>query len=214
MKRSICTNCLRPFTACICHCVRKVAQDLDRLDQEIEVVILQHPSEERHAKNSARLLHLCLENSSLIVGDEFEDRSLYEILYSDGKKPILLYPEDANAPTDSQVHQPLINAITMDAADVTKIRIIIIDATWRKSRQMLLSHPLLQKLPRFALKEMPSSHYRIRRAHKEDQLSSLEAGAYALMQLSKNEEKYLPLLHAFDLFVDMQIRFGSLNLLR
>jgi DTW domain-containing protein YfiP len=214
MKRSICTNCLRPFTACICHCVRKVKQDLDRLDQEIEIVILQHPSEERHAKNSARLLHLCLENSTLIVGDEFEDESLNKILFGGGKNSILLYPEEANATTFSQEHSSLKNAIEMDVADVTKIRIIIIDATWRKSRQMLLSHPLLQKLPRFALKEMPSSHYRIRRAHKEDQLSSLEAGAYVLMQLSKNEEKYLPLLHAFDLFVEMQIRFGSLNLLR
>lgn len=89
---------------------------------------------------------------------------------------------------------------------------MIIDATWRKSRKMLYLNPLLQTLPRLSLEQMPASHYRIRKAHKPDQLSSLEACAYALMRLENDEHKYRCLLQAFDGFVDQQLGSIPVNL--
>ncbi|HEU4372481.1 MAG TPA: DTW domain-containing protein, partial [Telluria sp.] len=50
---------------------------------------------------------------------------------------------------------------------------------------------------------MPESHYRIRKAHAPDQLSTLEATAYALMRLQA-PERFEPLLAAFDGFVAQQ----------
>ena len=92
-------------------------------------------------------------------------------------------------------------------SDPRELRLVILDATWRKSRKMLYLNPVLQALPRLSLTAMPASHYRIRKAHKPDQLSSLEATAYALMRLESNEDKFLPLLEAFDGFVEQQMQF-------
>jgi DTW domain-containing protein YfiP len=72
---------------------------------------------------------------------------------------------------------------------------------------MLYLNPLLQQLPRLALRDMPASAYRIRKAHGADQLSTLEAAAYALMQLNNDEAGLRPLLSAFNGFVSQQAAF-------
>jgi DTW domain-containing protein YfiP len=55
--------------------------------------------------------------------------------------------------------------------------------------------------------EAPASLYRIRKAHRPEQLSTLEATCYALMQLEGNAQKYAPLLQAFAGFVE---QYGAL----
>jgi DTW domain-containing protein YfiP len=67
----------------------------------------------------------------------------------------------------------------------------------------------LQQLPRLALRDMPASHYRIRKAHAPDQLSTLEAATYALMQLEHDQERFQPLLSAFDRFVTQRESFAA-----
>ncbi|HEX8480032.1 MAG TPA: DTW domain-containing protein, partial [Telluria sp.] len=68
-------------------------------------------------------------------------------------------------------------------------------------------NPVLQTLPRMTLRAMPPSHYRIRKAHAPDQLSTLEAAAYALMQLDTDPARWQGLLDAFDGFVGQQLRY-------
>jgi DTW domain-containing protein YfiP len=70
---------------------------------------------------------------------------------------------------------------------------------------MLYANPLLQQLPRLALQDMPPSNYRLRRAHRSDQLCTLEATCAALMQLERQEAPFTPLLQAFDGFVAQQL---------
>ncbi|WP_083215207.1 DTW domain-containing protein [Comamonas aquatica] len=60
--RPLCPACLRPAAACLCGCVQPVAS-------AVQVLVLQHPQEAGHAKNTARLLHLCLPGSRLEVGE-------------------------------------------------------------------------------------------------------------------------------------------------
>lgn len=89
----------------------------------------------------------------------------------------------------------------------TQLRLIVLDGTWRKSRKILYLNPLLQQLPRLSLRDMPASHYRIRRAQAPDQLSTLEATCAALAQLEGDAEKFQPLLAAFDGFVAQQLAY-------
>jgi DTW domain-containing protein YfiP len=77
---------------------------------------------------------------------------------------------------------------------------------------MLVLNPLLQQLPRLALQQMPASNYRIRRAHKSDQLSTLEAICAALAQLEGGAGKFQPLLAAFDGFVAQQLGYQNRSL--
>lgn len=203
-KRSMCHLCLRAQSACICHWVRTV-------EHQVEVLFLQHPLEVGNAKNSARLLHLSLPHSRLVIGETFDEDELHRLLYDrvdddeeDEKRtvrPVLLYPDT------SADHKIALAPAWSEATCTSKdgvYRLVVLDATWRKSRKMLYLNPMLQQLPRLPLADMPASHYAIRKAHKPDQLSSFEATCYALMQMENDADKYLPLLAAFDGFVAQQ----------
>lgn len=205
-KRLQCRRCLRPQSACICQWIRPTPHTT-------EVLILQHPMEVHQAKGSARLLHLSLPHSRLVVGESFDDAALRALLFepfhpeendvNDDRpvRPLLLYPVEDAAPEDN--HSQPHDSVT-DAADSVRHRLVVLDGTWRKSRKMLHLNPLLQQLPRFALHNPPASHYAIRKAHRPDQLSTYEASCHALMQLEGNAERFRPLLQAFDGFIAQQ----------
>jgi DTW domain-containing protein YfiP len=156
----------------------------------------------RNAKNSARLLHLCLAGSRLEVGETFCAEALDALLHADGRTPLLLYPDtpgDASlgiAPPPRLPPEPLL--------EPERLRLVVLDATWRKSRKMLYLNPALQRLPRLALQDAPASAYRIRKSHAPHQLSSFEAAVHALAQLEENPLHYRPLQAAFDGFVQQQ----------
>ena len=56
---------------------------------------------------------------------------------------------------------------------------------------------------------MPTSHYLIRKAHRPDQLSTLEATCAALAQLEGSVERFQPFLTAFDGFVSQQLGYRA-----
>jgi len=189
-RRASCAACLRAQSACICAWVRPV-------ELPAGLLILQHPLEVGNAKNSARLLHLCVEGSVLAVGEGFDPFKLDALLHAGGRTPVLLYPET-----------PGVASLAVDSSiPPAQLLIVVLDATWRKSRKMLHLNPLLAALPRLALSNMPASSYRIRKAHAPDQLSSLEAGAYALGQVTGDMALVAPLFEAFDGFVQQQAAF-------
>lgn len=189
--RSSCPRCLRAQSACICAHVLA-------LQPLVDVLILQHPLEVQQSKGSARLLHLSLAGSSLQVGECFDPAPLQQWLHAPGKTSVLLYPA-----TVHDAHGQLLPAPPALPAGLApaQLRLIVLDGTWRKSRKMLYCNPLLQTLPRLSLQAMPPSHYRLRKAHRPDQLSTLEAVCYALMQLEQDDAKYAPLITAFDGFI-------------
>ncbi|WP_233588236.1 tRNA-uridine aminocarboxypropyltransferase [Herminiimonas sp. KBW02] len=195
----MCDQCRRAQSACICHWIRPV-------EHQVEVLFLQHPLEVNNAKNSARLLHLSLPHSRMTVGEKFDADELQHLLYDSSNErtctvhPVLLYPDTS---ADHKVSLPPPWPEAADSSDHV-YRLVVLDATWRKSRKMLYLNPMLQQLPRLPLADMPASHYAIRKAHKPDQLSSFEATCHALMQLENDADKYLPLLTAFDGFVAQQ----------
>jgi len=196
-RRATCAACLRAQSACICRFVTPVSS-------QVELLVLQHPLEVHNAKNSARLLHLCLPGSRLLVGESFSAAELETVLYEGGRTPLLLYPHTPGEAALGLPPPPLLDPALLPAPD--RLRLVLLDATWRKSRKMLYVNPLLHGLPRLALQELPPSAYRIRKAHAPDQLSSLEAAAYALSQLEKRPERYKPLFDGFDGFVEQQSR--------
>lgn len=203
----MCATCLRPQATCICRWIAPLAN-------VVELLILQHPLEMANAKNSARLLHLSLARSRIEVGEAFDAGQLGAML-ADGRRTVLLYPDTpADAGLGVAVPPPL-DAEWLKSPE--QLRLVVLDATWRKSRKMLYLNPLLQQLPRLPLRDTPASHYLIRKAHLPDQLSTLEASTYALAQLEGDESRYQPLIAAFDGFVAQQasyapVRAGSGNL--
>ncbi|WP_090314538.1 tRNA-uridine aminocarboxypropyltransferase [Duganella sp. CF517] len=195
--RAHCAACLRPQQTCICRWVASVSN-------QVEVLILQHPMEVANAKGSARLLHLSLSGSRLECGEAFEPDRLGELL-SGGRRNVLLYPETAD---DKSLGLATPQMFDQDwLGEPQRLRLVVLDGTWRKSRKMLYLNPPLQALPRLPLRDTPPSHYLIRKAHLPDQLSTLEATAYALAQLENDPRKFTPLIEAFDGFVAQQASY-------
>ena len=206
IKRLACATCLRPQSACICQWITPVAH-------AVEVLILQHPLEVDNAKGSARLLHLCLPHSRLVTGEVFDLPALLtaplkpEAGAGSPKQAILLYPDTPQHKALGLPAPPVLAPALL--RNPSQLRLIVLDGTWRKSRKMLYCNPLLQQLPRLSLQDMPASHYLIRKAHRLDQLSTLEATCAALAQLEGSVEQFQPLLTAFDGFVAQHLGYRA-----
>lgn len=183
-SRTRCDRCARPLAGCWCACVRPVRN-------EVRLLILQHPDETLQAKNTAALLHRCLSDSRLLIGEQFTSPPTTSGM-------VLLYP---GTPGDGQ--RPSFAPWT-DGEPLHTL--VALDATWRKSRRMLHLNPWLTALPRLSLQATPPSRYAIRRAHADDQRSTLEACALALSQVEGNEARYAPLWSAMEDFVRLQQR--------
>lgn len=181
-----CARCLRPQATCLCALVRPTAH-------HTEVLVLQHPQEQRQAKNSVALLRLSLTNCKVVVGERFTPEALQALLWRPGRQTRLLYPDVPAAPATAA-------AAAIEAG--APLRLVVIDATWRKSLRMLLEHPLLAALPRLALDAPAPTRYReIRAARRPDQVSTLEATVQALAMLEGPGFEGAPLLDAFGHFV-------------
>lgn len=213
-RRPTCERCLRPRATCLCSWVTLV-------EASVEVLILQHPLEEHHAKGSARLLHLSLPGSRVVVGEAFASDAMQSLLYDSPNSyvpqkdaggppyPMLLYPQ-----TPIDAHATSSGCTAMDnvtLTDPSRVRLVVLDATWRKSRKMLHLNPQLQYLPRLSLTGLPPSDYRVRKTNDPTHFSTLEAVVHALVQLESpgSREKYQPLLDGFAAFVDRLESFAG-----
>lgn len=197
-SRAICVACKRPHSTCICHWVRPQST-------AAEVIIVQHPLEVNQAKGSGRLLHLSLSGSVLIIGEVLTDATL-ALITDPTRQPMLLYPPTDPTGVSISIERQAESSDT-PTPDPSALRLIVLDATWRKSRKMLHKNPLLQSLPRLALRDPPPSRYAIRKAHHPHQRSTLEATCEALLQLGEAPAPLQALLSAFDGFVAQQAAF-------
>lgn len=164
-----------------------------------------------NAKGSARLLQLSVNHGAIVVGERFASDALHALLEQGGLTPLLLYPHLPGERDLGVAAPPALNPAVL--ADPHRLRLVIIDGTWRKSRKMLYQNAGLQHLPRLTLDAVPASHYVIRKAHASHQLSTLEAACQALGQLHHDHSRFAPLLSAFDQFVQrFQATEGKLSI--
>jgi DTW domain-containing protein YfiP len=156
------------------------------------VWLLQHPDETGHPKNTGELLNHSLNASRLYTVEQAAPAELAGLELSHAA---LLYPPAAGVPACSACEQ---NAIK---------HLVVIDATWRKSRKMLHLNPWLAALPRFSLAAPPPGRYRIRSAARQDQLSTFEASCYALQQIEGDPTLGEQALAAFDDYINHLVSF-------
>lgn len=178
MARQLCSNCQFPQSQCVCDAVQSVAT-------ETQLIVLQHPSEVQHSKNTVRLLPLTLATVQVVIGETPEDFQSIRTQLEQATRPVyLLYPSEHSVePTTAHAALPSI--------------LVVLDGTWRKAHKMLMLNPWLLELTHLRLPLQQPSQYRIRKAKRDDSLSSLEAAAYGIKALepSVNIEPLLGLFH-------------------
>ncbi|WP_439861545.1 tRNA-uridine aminocarboxypropyltransferase [Pseudomonas sp. MBLB4136] len=185
MPRPYCPRCSRPLERCLCALI-------PQLDSRTRVLILQHPSEVRHALNTARLAALGLGNAELRVGEVFDD--LPALLGLAGYRPCLLFPGESAAP------------LAQFAAAVQGLPLLLVvpDGTWRKARKLLHLNPSLAALPRVTLPAGLHSRYRLRKAPMPGALSTIEAIVEAL-EILEAPDRFDALLKPFEALIEGQI---------
>ncbi|AZZ98581.1 tRNA-uridine aminocarboxypropyltransferase [Pseudoalteromonas sp. R3] len=164
MKRTLCNHCHFPEQTCVCTYLGKP------LNNHCKILVLQHPSEVKVAKNTVRLLSLQLSNLEVITGEtETDFAQVREQLQS--VQCALLYPSESamslSAPSE-EVNQPAIETL------------VVLDGTWKKVHKMLMLNPWLMSLPHVSFSDLPKNQYHIRKAEQAFSLSTLEATAHFL----------------------------------
>ncbi|UHQ54159.1 MULTISPECIES: tRNA-uridine aminocarboxypropyltransferase [Microbulbifer] len=167
MPRQTCPTCQRPLNVCYCSALVHIAN-------HIKVLIIQHPLEVKHPFNTGRMAHLCLENSELVVAETLDDTELARLL---APRSALLYPNLDWLPAVEQVGEG------GQLARGPLEQLVVIDASWRKSKKMLHLHPTLQQLPRVSLEGELQSNYQVRRSSLANSLSTIESVAMAMDRL-------------------------------
>lgn len=195
-KRQYCSVCLYPQTVCLCDVIKPV-------NSKHQVIILQHPSECKHAKGSARLVALCLENSHLLVGEQSNDfDALQHQLTCQQNPSYLIYPTQ-----QCQYVEQLALDSTKTGQQISPCNLIFIDGSWKKAYKILQLNPWLKQLPSLSFRQANHSQYQIRKASRSDSLSTLEAVKYCLDTLDNTNTA--PLSAAFAAMINNQWQFMS-----
>lgn len=176
MSRNYCSRCAYPEKTCLCHAITEMRS-------QTSIVVLQHPGESRHAKNTARLVELVIPDTELLVGENEADfADVRERLQMDPHAAVL-YPTTGSTSLQESIAGEPIETI------------ILIDGTWRKARKMWFANPWLHALRVCHLNDVGSSAYRIRSSNVSGGLASIEAVAIALNLLGETSVE--PLWNAF-----------------
>lgn len=191
-KRARCPQCNRALVACFCHTISQI-------DNELPVIILQHTGEVKHAKGTAKIVELSLNNIDVFVGEDYTDNE--ELLTKlAAKKSLLLYPQD-----DAILPQQLAQQVSEnDTLKLSDYQLVVIDGSWKKAFKILQLNPFLSDLPAIGIDAVNESDYRIRKSSRSDSLSTLEA-IHAVLTAVEGE-KFEGLLTSFKAMVDFQIQ--------
>ena len=189
-----CLQCLKTKKACICEWITSITTD-------VELIILQHPTEAKRPLGTAKILSLSLANCRTFIGENFtEHNELNQLLAQDDYLHQVLF-------LDSE--SKAINGQKIDSDQ--KQRIILLDGTWKKAYKMWQLSTNLHGLPKVHLDTELSGNYRVRKAPKDNALSTAEAGYHVLSQLDldgsivEDGDKFDSILIAFDNMIEFHI---------
>jgi DTW domain-containing protein YfiP len=151
-------------------------------------VFLTHPKEFKQEKaGTGRLTHLCLANSEIQMGVEFDNHAQVQALINDPHNlPMLVYPSIGARNLSKGDLQP------SDLGDRTLV-VFLLDATWALAKKMLRLSPSLQRLPRVMFTPSAPSRYVIKQQPVEGCLSTLEASHELLLALQRSRLDDYPL---------------------
>lgn len=203
MSRETCYRCFWPKARCWCSGIRP-------MDTRTRFVFLMHPKEfKREKAGTGRLTHLCLPNSKICMGAEFDNHEeVRELLCDPAHYPVLVYP----GPSAVNLSLPQ-SALTPETLAGRALLVLLIDATWASARKMLRLSPSLQRLPRVMFTPSTPSRYVIKQQPQEGCLSTLETVHELLLALERSRLDAYPmpeqLLSLFQQMQDFQIRCAS-----
>lgn len=168
-KRSICITCCYPQSTCLCEWINPITTPLN-------IIILQHQKEAKHAKNTVKLLTLGLNKITVLQGETPEDwRELAQKVSTQTQNYCLVYPHKQSISLES-----ISSSAQKQRFFPANHNVIFIDASWRKALKIWHLNPWLQLCKSWHFSHPPDNQYHIRYTTQESSLSTLESVAYVL----------------------------------
>ena len=198
MSRRYCQQCSKPETACLC-------QFLSRQTNTIAVIILRHPDEVSKALGTAKLASLGLSKSKVVTSLAIAETEVISYLAEFScSEPLLIYPQALNDDCPHYVYDFEKERFTSSSLNKQYDSIILLDGTWRNTRELLHRNEWLKNTATLNLMNVGESRYRIRQAKQEGALATIEAVACALSLLD-DSFKASKLLLPFEKMIEFQI---------
>lgn len=143
---------------------------------------------------TARILTLSLPNSYYFEGEDFSQHSeLNQLICDPQVRHFVLYPGEGSVEAQASMSH-----------SEEKIRVILLDGTWKKAFKMWQLSTNLHDLPLLRLPSELKGNYRIRKAPSDNALSTVEAGYY-ILSILQPEQDFSPLIDAFEKMIQFQI---------
>jgi DTW domain-containing protein YfiP len=189
-----CSTCLR--ARCICHHLPYPRPVPLNHAQNLQIIVLQHPSEITEYKNTVNLMKLCLENVHVLNGTKFksDNGGIWDRACADTEGTYLLFP-DKNATDVRQLYQ--------NTTEYAIRFLVVLDGTWNSCKRIYKKNEeVLGRMKRVCIHPEIPSNYRIRKQPNVECLSSIEAVAYCLMVIENDQTLYDKLTKPLDGLVE------------
>ncbi|HSR78948.1 MAG TPA: tRNA-uridine aminocarboxypropyltransferase [Xanthobacteraceae bacterium] len=193
-----CPRCRKPPALCVC-------EGITPIDNQVALLILQHPQEQDRELGTAQLTALHFKNAQLTIGLSWP--SLTKILGrpADPRRWAILYLGSVRAAVvlpdrDIVVVNRKGSAVDHQDAALREIEgIVLLDGTWSQAKALWWRNGWMLKCQRVVLGPKRRSRYgRLRREPRSDGLSTLEAAAMLLARLEGKPEIEATLIASFE----------------
>jgi DTW domain-containing protein len=193
-----CPRCRKPPALCVC-------EGITPIDNQVALLILQHPQEQDRELGTAQLTALHFKNAQLKIGLSWP--SLTKILGrpADPRHWAILYLGSVRAAAvlpdrDIVVVNRKGNAVDDQDAALREIEgIVLLDGTWSQAKALWWRNGWMLKCQRVVLGPRRRSRYgKLRREPRSDGLSTLEAAAMLLARLEDKPEIEATLVASFE----------------
>jgi DTW domain-containing protein YfiP len=151
------------------------------------------------------MAHLCIQNSRLIQGTEFDDDSRVRELIADPQNHcVVLFPGANSIQIDAADSRTLADAFPENKTLV----VFVIDGTWACAKRMVRRSRNLSSLQQICFSPKKESEYRIRKQPDSHCLSTIEAVHRILEILDPSVDPGI-LLQVFRTMVEQQISYSG-----
>lgn len=201
--RQLCFQCMQPSFSCYCEHIRK-------FDPKIKFVILIHPIEMRRRIATGRMSHLSLENSQMVMGQDYSyDQQVNDIIDDPQNQCMVLYPGSTSINLSTLEKSDRSNLFYQNKAPV----IFVIDGTWATAKKTMYLSQNLKRLPRLSFNLPHQSRFRVRKQPNAECFSTIEAIHHLIDLLGSRpgfdaeQNAHSSLIYVFNQMVEKQLKF-------
>ncbi len=201
LHRETCPQCRKALPTCYCHALRPFVAPAS-------FVILQHYDEARNAIATARMAHLSIQNSELIVGRSFAGNARVDALIAaPARRNVILYP--------SRDAMPIEGLLEAGACDPRPLTFWVLDAKWAQVPKMLRLSPNVRAIPMVRFTPDRASFFQIRKQPHPAYLSTIESIFLVIDRLRRAEASpstaHHALIDVFRYLVEQQLGFVNVD---